>query len=188
MSKPEVVVGIDIAKDWLDVAVHDTSERFRLDNDPAGFAALIKRLHRFSVVAVGLEPSGGYERELAQALVRAGLAVRNVNPHKLRHYARANGVLAKTDSIDARMIARYTAQLPTRPLRTDPLTLQLGDLVRARRQLSDDKVRLTNQLEQVREGVVRPAVPTHPCGLSPNGSPPPASRQRSSSLPSPEKS
>lgn len=155
MSKPEVVVGIDIAKDWLDVAVHDTSERFRLDNDQAGFAALIKRLRRFSVVAVGLEPSGGYERELAQALVGAGLAVRNVNPHKLRHYARANGVLAKTDSIDARMIARYTAQLPTRPLRTDPLTLQLGDLVRARRQLSDDKVRLTNQLEQVREGVVR---------------------------------
>ena len=64
-------------------------------------------------------------------------------------------MLAKTDRIDARMIARYTAELPTRPLRTDPLTRQLADLVAARRQLSDDKVRLGNQLEQVREAVVR---------------------------------
>jgi transposase len=155
MSKCAVVVGIDIAKDWFDVAMHETGERFRLDNDAEGFTQLIGRLRRFRVMAIGLEPSGGYERELAQALAKAGLPVRNVNPHKLRHYARAHGVLAKTDSIDARMIARYTAELPTRPLRTDPLTRQLADLVAARRQLSDDKVRLGNQLEQVRDRVVR---------------------------------
>jgi transposase len=155
MSKHKVVVGVDIAKNWFDVAVHETGERFRLGNDAQGFAELMTRLRRFSVVAIGLEPSGGYERELAEALAKAGLPVRNVNPHKLRHYARANGVLAKTDGIDARMIARYTAELPTRPLRSDPLTRQLNDLVAARRQLSDDKVRLTNQLEQVRDGVVR---------------------------------
>jgi transposase len=155
MMKQSVVVGIDIAKGWFDVAVHETGEAFRLDNNARGFADLVRRLGRFGVAAIGLEPSGGYERELAQALSKAGLPVRNVNPHKLRHYARANGVLAKSDRIDARMIARYTAELPTRPLRTDPLTQKLADLVAARRQLCDDKVRLTNQLEQVRDAVVR---------------------------------
>ena len=155
MTKQAGVVGIDIAKGWFDVAVLETGEQFRLGNDRDGWRQLIKRLGRLEVIAIGLEPSGGCERDLAAALHKAGLPVRNVNPHKLRHYAQARGVLAKTDRIDARMIARYTAELPTRPLRTDPLTRQLADLVAARRQLSDDKVRLGNQLEQVREAVVR---------------------------------
>ena len=155
MARQAVVVGIDIAKGWFDVAVLQSGERFRLDNDDNGCTELIKRLRRFRVVAIGLEPSGGYERGLAQALHEAGLMVRNVNPHKLRHYARALGVLAKTDKIDAAMIARYTAELPTRPLRADPLTQQLAELVLARRQMSEDRVRLSNQLEQLRDGVVR---------------------------------
>jgi len=155
MAKQAVVVGIDIAKGWFDVAVLETGETFRLGNDKAGWAELIKRLRRFSVKAIGLEPSGGYERGLGQTLHKAGLMVRNVNPHKLRNYARACSVLAKTDGIDALMIARYTAQLPTQPLRVDPLTRQLADLVLARRQLSDEKVRLGNQLEQLADGIVR---------------------------------
>jgi len=155
MAKQAVVVGIDIAKGWFDVAVLETGETFRLGNDKAGWAELIKRLRRFSVKAIGLEPSGGYERNLCTALHQAGLMVRNVNPHKLRNYARACSVLAKTDGIDALMIARYTAQLPTQPLRVDPLTRQLADLVLARRQLSDEKVRLGNQLEQLADGIVR---------------------------------
>jgi len=155
MTKQAVVVGIDIAKGWFDVAVLETGETFRLGNDKAGWAELIKRLRRFSVKAIGLEPSGGYERNLGQTLHKAGLMVRNVNPHKLRNYARACSVLAKTDGIDALMIARYTAQLPTQPLRVDPLTRQLADLVLARRQLSDEKVRLGNQLELLADGIVR---------------------------------
>ena len=149
------VIGIDVAKDWFDVAVLQSGEQFRLSNDKEGWRQLIGRLRGLQVTAIGLEPSGGYERDLGAALHKAGLPVRNVNPHKLRHYARAFGVLAKTDQIDARMIARYTADLPTRPLRTDPLALLLAELVVARRQLSDDKVRLGNQLEQVRDSLVR---------------------------------
>lgn len=155
MSKPAVTVGIDIAKGWFDVAVLQSGESFRLGNDAEGWAELIKRLSRFKVTAIGLEPSGGYERGLGGALVKAGLMVRNVNPHKLRSFARAFGVLGKTDTLDAKMIARYTAELPTQPLRVDPLIRELADLVLARRQLSDDKVRLGNQLEQVRQGLVR---------------------------------
>jgi transposase len=155
MSKDSFVIGIDIAKDWLDVAVHETGQCLRVGNDAQGWADLIGRLKRCAVHAIGLEPSGGYERGLAKALHKAGLPVRNVNPHKLRHYARALGRLAKNDKIDARLIARYTAELPTRPLRSDPLIEQLADLVGARRQLSDDKVSLANQLEQIREATVR---------------------------------
>lgn len=155
MTREAVVIGIDVAKDWLDVAVLGSGESFRIDNDRAGWSDLVRRLKGRAVGAIGMEPSGGYERGLAKALHAAGLPVRNVNPHKLRHYARAHGCLAKNDAIDARMIARFTAQMPTRPLRSDPLTEQLADLVTARRQLSDDRVSLANQLEQVRDATVR---------------------------------
>lgn len=155
MAEEGLVVGIDVAKDWLDVAVLGSEESCRIGNDEAGWAALIKRLRGRSVRAIGMEPSGGYERGLARALRKAGLPVHNVNPHKLRHYARACGRLAKNDRIDARLIARYTAEMPTRPLRCDPVREQLADLIVARRQLCDDKVALGRQLEQVREATVK---------------------------------
>jgi transposase len=116
---------------------------------------VIRLLKGRKVQAIGLEPSGGYERGVAIALCKAGLPVRNVNPHKLRHFARALGCLAKNDRIDAYLIARYTAELPTRPVRSDPVSRQLADLIVARRQLSDDKVSLTNQIEQIHEPTVR---------------------------------
>ena len=155
MAEDGLVVGIDVAKGWLDVAILPTGESFRVGNDTDGWAELIKRLKRRSVRAIGVEPSGGYERRVAKALRKAGLAVRNVNPHKLRHYARALGRLAKNDRIDAFLIARYTAELPTRPLHFDPIIEQLADLVVARRQLTEDKVSLGNQLEQVRDATVK---------------------------------
>jgi transposase len=155
MSDEGLVVGIDVAKGWLDVAVLETGESFRVNNDAEGWASLIKRLSGRQVRAVGIEPSGGYERGAKKALRKAGLSVRNVNPHKLRHYARALGRWAKNDRIDACMIARFTSQLPTRAMSCDPLIEQLAELVNARRQLSDDKVSLVNQLEQVREPAVR---------------------------------
>ncbi|TIX08857.1 MAG: IS110 family transposase, partial [Mesorhizobium sp.] len=148
-------VGIDVAKRWLDVAVFQTQEQARFDNDKDGWAKLSKWLKGRNVRAIGMEPSGGYERGVAKALRKAGLPARNVNPHKLRHYARALGRLAKNDRIDALLIARYTAELPTRPVQCDPIAEQLADLVVARRQLSDDKVSLANQLEQVREPTVK---------------------------------
>jgi transposase len=155
MAEEGLVVGIDVAKGWLDVAVLETGESFRVGNDAEGWAMLIKRLRGRPIQAIGMEPSGGFERDPKRALRKAGLPVRNVNPHKLRHYARALGHLAKNDRIDARLIARYTAEMPTRAMRCDPLTEQLAELVGARRQLTEDKVSLANQLEQAREPAVR---------------------------------
>lgn len=155
MAEQGLVIGIDVAKGWLDVAVLETGESFRVDNDTDGWAMLLKRLRGRPVRAIGMEPSGGYERGPKKALRKAGLSVRNVNPHKLRHYARALGRLAKNDRIDARVIARYTAEMPTRAMQCDPLTERLAELVTARRQLTEDKVSLANQLEQLHEPAVR---------------------------------
>lgn len=148
-------IGTDVSKLWLDVAVLQTGEAFRVGNDEAGWLELIGRLKGRKVRAIGLEPSGGYERGLARALRKAGLPVRLVNPYRLRQYARALGRLAKNDRIDAQMIARFTAELPTREPRCDPRVEQMAELVVARRQLTQDKVRLGNQLEQVRDPVLR---------------------------------
>jgi transposase len=140
-------VGIDVSKGWLDVAVLQTDEVFRVGNDAAGWAELIRRLKGRKIRAIGVEPSGGYERRLAKRLRKAGLPVRLVNPYRLRQYARAVGTLAKTDPIDARLIARFVAQLPTRAPRHDPLLEKMVELVTARRQLTKDKVRLSNQIQ-----------------------------------------
>jgi transposase len=68
-----------------------------------------------SIAAVGIEASGGYERGVTRALLAAGMPVRQVNPFKLRQFARASGILAKNDPLDARMIASFVAVMPTRP-------------------------------------------------------------------------
>jgi transposase len=149
------VVGVDVSKQRLDVAVLQTGAEFQVGNDEAGWAELIERLKGHKVKAIGLEPSGGYERQLAKALRKAGLPVRLVNPYRLRQYARALGRLAKNDRIDAVLIARFTAELPTREPRHDPLVEQMAELVVARRQLTRDKVRLGNQLEQMRDPTLR---------------------------------
>ncbi|MEI9401955.1 IS110 family transposase [Mesorhizobium argentiipisi] len=94
-------VGIDVAKRWLDVSVFQTQEHARFDNDQDGWTKLIKWLTGRTVRAIGMEPSGGYERGVAKALRKAGPLARNVNPHKPRHYARALGRMAKNDRNDA---------------------------------------------------------------------------------------
>ena len=86
-----------------------------MPNDAAGWAKLVEQLRGFSISAIGIEASGGYERGAVRALLAAGMSVRQVNPFKLRQFARASGVLAKNDPLDARMIASFVAVMPTRP-------------------------------------------------------------------------
>src|SRR5215472_7582676 len=99
--------GIDVSKDRLDVMVLPEEQCCSVPNDASGWAALAERLQNFSIMAIGLEASGGYERGVARALLAAGMSVRQVNPFKLRQFARASGVLAKNDPLDARMIASF---------------------------------------------------------------------------------
>jgi transposase len=155
MDCMELNVGVDVSKPILDVALGQTGPEFQVSNDEAGWAELIERLKGYKVRMIGLEASGGYERGLVRALRKAGLPVRRVDAYRLRQYARALGRLAKNDRIDARMIARFAAEMPPREPRHDPLVEQMGELVVARRQRTQDKVRLSNQLEQVRDPMLR---------------------------------
>lgn len=155
MAHRTAVVGIDVSKDWLDVAVYPGGEHWRVSNDEAGWRALRRQLKGHGVRAIGIEASGGYEREAIIALVEAGLPVRNVNPWKLRQFAKAAGLLAKNDRLDAYAIARFVDTLPCREARHDPDLARLAELVTARRQLLDDRQRCANQMELLRDAALR---------------------------------
>lgn len=151
MAQITPVVGIDVSKERLDVALHPEAERFSVGNDSAGWQELCRRLGTLGVRLIGIEPSGGYERDAVVALLNAGLPVRSVNPWKLRQFAKALGLLAKNDRLDARAIAHFVATLPTRPAQHDPAREHLAELVAARRQLVDLQQALGNQREQLRD-------------------------------------
>jgi transposase len=154
MSNPHNV-GIDVSMKRLDVAILPAGARFSVANDDAGWAELVDRLRQFAIAAVGLEPTGGYERGIVRALLAAGLSVRRINPAKLRQFARAHGVLAKNDRLDARMIAAYVALIPTRPVQADPAVERLAEILTMRRQLCDEHVAVINQASHLEDAMLR---------------------------------
>jgi transposase len=131
-----IVVGIDVSKDRLDVAVRPGGEVFAVARDADGIDGLIARIAPLCPAAVAVEATGGYETVVAASLAAAGLAVVVVNPAQVRGFARALGQRAKTDPIDARIIAHFVeATKPEiRPL-PDEETRMLADLVARRRQI-----------------------------------------------------
>ena len=137
--------GIDVSKDRLDVLVLPEEQRSSVSNDPTGWANLVEQLRGLSIAAIGIEASGGYERGIMRALLSAGMPVRHVNPFKLRQFAKASGVLAKNDPLDARMIASFVAIMPTRPAQSRPPAVErLLEVLAVRRQLSAEKVAAEN--------------------------------------------
>ena len=107
-NEPLWWVGIDVSKQWLDCACQGAGVEFRRwGNEASGLSGLIASLAGKSVGLVVLEASGGYETQAAAALAAAGIAVAVVNPKQVREFARATGVLAKTDRIDAGVLAQF---------------------------------------------------------------------------------
>ena len=133
-----MVVGIDVSKDRLDVAVHPTGESFAFKRTAAGINDLVARLTARSPAVVAIEATGGFEAVVAAGLAGAGLPVVVVNPAQVRAFATALGKRAKTDRIDAAVIAHFAAA--TKPqLRQipDEVTRLLAELVARRRQIVD---------------------------------------------------
>src|SRR5262249_51942942 len=95
-----------------------------------------------------------YERGIIRALLAAGLSVRRINPNKLRQFARARGVLAKNDRLDARLIAEYVAIMPTRVVQRDAVE-RLAEIVTMRRQLCDEHVAAENQAAHLEDAMLR---------------------------------
>ncbi len=131
-----VVVGIDVSKDRLDVAVRPGGDAFFVKRDGEGIAALVEKLGPLKPAAVAVEATGGFETVVAAGLAGAGLPVVVVNPAQVRAFANALGKRAKTDPIDAAVIAHFVeATRPAiRPL-PDEATQLLADLVARRRQI-----------------------------------------------------
>jgi transposase len=148
-----IVVGIDVSKDKLDVAFRPGGESFVVERNALGVEALIERLKHLSVKAVALEATGGFETVVAASLGAAGLPVAVVNPAQVRSFAQALGKRAKTDPLDAAVIAHFAeaTKVEIRPL-PDEATRLLSDLIARRRQIVEmisaeqqRKRRLTNK-------------------------------------------
>lgn len=132
MSAALTFVGIDVSRRWLDLAFRPAGRSERLANDEAGVEACRARLEALRPERVVLEASGGLESPLVAALAAAGLPVVVVNPRQVRHFARADGRLAKTDALDAAVLAHFGEAL--RPL-PDAESQALRELLARRRQL-----------------------------------------------------
>jgi transposase len=132
----EHFVGIDVAKDRLDVHLRPSGEAFAVARDGKGLAMLVERLQALAPALVAMEATGGYETVVASALGAAQLPLAVVNPRQIRDFARATGKLAKTDRIDAAAIAHFAAAVrpAARPI-ADAEAQALGELVARRRQV-----------------------------------------------------
>jgi transposase len=153
----EITVGIDVSKARLDVYVHPEGESFAVGNDEAGVEGLAERLGRLDgLVCIGLEASGRYERLAVAELASAGLPVVLLNPAQVHHYGQAIGQRAKTDPIDARLIALFIAAVrpEPRPL-ADAQTDELAALMTRRRQLVQMLVTERLRRHQAPQGIVR---------------------------------
>jgi len=131
-----VSIGIDVSKARLDLALRPDTESCSVANNQRGIATLVKRLKKLCVSRVVLEASGGYEIAAASELAAAGLPVAVVNPRQVRDFARATGRLAKTEAIDAQVLAHFAEliQPQARPL-PDAQSRELTAMVARRRQV-----------------------------------------------------
>jgi transposase len=139
MDEPRYVttcVGIDVSKDRLDVHLRPSDESFAVTRDGKGLENLVERLAALDVSMIVLEATGGFETTVAAALASAGLPLSVVNPRQIRDFARALGRLAKTDAIDAKVIALFAERMKpeARPI-SSPQAQKLGELVARRRQV-----------------------------------------------------
>ena len=146
-SAEEVYVGIDVCKDWLDVCLHPDGRSLRVANNKDGIRRLRRTLKPVRVRLVVMEATGKYHRLVQRTLHAAGLSVAVVNPLRARLFAEACGQLAKTDRLDARLLAVLGASL--QPNETPPPSLfleTLKELVRARESAVAEHVALKNRL------------------------------------------
>src|SRR5262249_22480597 len=147
MTATQGTIGIDVSKARLDVAHRPSGKRWSVGNDDDGIAKLTNRLVEISPVRIVLEATGGLEMPLAAALALSKLPVSIVNPRQVRDFAKALGKLAKTDRIDAEVLAHFAevADVPLTEL-ADEQTVELEGLVVRRRQIVAMMVAEQNRL------------------------------------------
>ena len=159
-------VGIDVCKQHLDVHLQPDDRSWRVDNNAQGVEQLTQQLAELKPQRVIVESTGGYERPALYGLLAAELPVALVNPRPVRDFAKAMGLLAKTDRIDARVLAMFARHVPTRvSVLPDQRQKALKQLVTRRRQLAEQIVVQRNQLEHADLPVVCESILRTVCHL-----------------------
>ena len=161
MNQSPLFVGIDVSKDCLDVAVRPTGEAWQLPHNSRGINDLVERLGELAPQLVVLEATGGMEMALAGELAASQLAIAVVNPRHVRDFARAAGKLAKTDALDAQVLAHFAEAMrpASRPL-PDDASQELRALMARRRQLVEMITAEKNRLRTAAPRI-RPKVQEH---------------------------
>lgn len=150
---PQNVIGVDVAKEWIDVHCSASRQDRRINAAPRALKAFAESVGESFVV---FEASGGYDRPLREALDAAGARYARVNPRQAREFARASGKLAKTDKVDARILAEMGRRMelkPTPPI--DPARRRLADLIARRDDLVAGMVKETQRLAQASDSLIR---------------------------------
>jgi transposase len=162
METEKAYVGIDVSKETLDMAVHASEQRWRFANTDNGITEALACLEELSPALVVLEATGGMEYPLAAALAVANIPVAVVNPRHVRDFARATGRLAKTDSIDAKVLAHFASAVhPTpRPL-PDTQGQELKAILTRRRQLIEMLTAERNRLYSAHSKAVKAHIRAH---------------------------
>jgi transposase len=154
-------IGVDVAKAHLDLAIHDRDAGWRVPNDAAGILATVARLRELRPAKIVLEATGGYETALLTALQVAGLPALAVNPRQTRDFARGMGKLAKTDQLDAHVLAHFAAVTPLTPQPLpDAVRVELREWVVRRQQLIENRTSEQHRLEHV-PASIRASIVTH---------------------------
>ena len=162
MEQEVTYVGIDVAKAQVDVAIRPTNDRWEIPRDEAGIRKLVSQMKTLEPVMVLLEASGGLELPLVAALAAEAVPVVVVNPRQVRDFARATGKLAKTDALDAAVLAHFAEAVrpPVRPLR-DAETQVLNSMAARRHQVMTMLVSEKNRLSAATTVAVRPRIEAH---------------------------
>jgi transposase len=160
MNKEQIYVGVDISKDYLDVAIVDSGEKWRFDNSQTGIKKAIKVLKKISPVMVVFESTGGLEIALWLALNQAKINAASINPRQIRNFAQAMGKLAKTDTIDAQILAQYGQAMKPKP-QLVPATQQLKELMARRRQIVEMISAETCRLKAARQLSIKQDIQAH---------------------------
>ena len=161
MQTPCVYVGIDVSKARLDVAVRPSGEPLSVAYDATGITTVLMPLTQVSPIRIVVEATGGLERPLLRALVDAALPVIVVNPRQVRDFAKATGQLAKTDALDAQVLARFAEVIqPTLRVLPDPQTQELAAVLARRRQVLAMQGAEHNRLDRA-PGRVRKRIEAH---------------------------
>jgi transposase len=155
-DSPLSYLGIDVSKQKLDLAVDGQDGVCTFANDAPGITQLIQRMHQLHPRLIVVEATGGYERGILNAALEAALPIARVQPGRVRHFAKAQGLLAKSDGIDARLLALYARCLqPAVSEKRSKNQVELSALLILRRQLIDARTAHTNQMQMADSAFVR---------------------------------